>query len=130
MGVARDLDLDSQPIAADHTAWRMQQVDVADVPFRVERLLDGERSLVASVGQDGTAGALLETEREPRFPAFGLGFSHRRACVCRTVQPADQERAMVVRVRITPVVPIVVETPLVGAPRIEPVVRAIPGVGV
>lgn len=83
MGAARDLDFDGQPIAADHTARRMQQVNVADVPFRVERLLDGERSLVASVGQDGTAGALLETEREPRFPACEPGFSHRRACVCR-----------------------------------------------
>lgn len=45
------------------------------------------------------------------------------------MQPADQERAMVVRVRTTPVVPMVVKAPLVGAPQIKPLFRAVPGVG-
>ena len=55
--------------ANDPRRW-MQQIEVADVLFRVKRALDGQRADVLGAGENGLAAGLVKAEIQRGLPAF------------------------------------------------------------
>ena len=70
MGRGADAQVEPQLVAADQTAGRVQEVDVADVaPLGKERALNDEGPAVRATGEPGRAAVGREPQLERRAPS-------------------------------------------------------------
>ncbi len=60
-----DIQPDLDPVAADQSPRRVQQIELATIPLRVKGALDREWSDLAFMGQDRSPGSHLEPQIEP-----------------------------------------------------------------